>query len=126
MRRRNLMTPLALFLVLVASASGAATIPIIDATGDGMATLDGPGGIAVDDAGNVYVTASTSDTTFKNTPGGVITEIIDAAGDGVAALAVAFGTAVDGTGNVYVGGFSRTTSSRSPGILVCEITIDLT
>ena len=51
---------------------------IIDATGDGAGNgLNGPIGIAVDTAGNVYVPGIISDNAFQITPAGVITEIID-------------------------------------------------
>ena len=43
----------------------------------GRNTLGGPGGIAVDDSGNAYVTGIDSDNAFNITPDGVITEIID-------------------------------------------------
>ena len=40
-------------------------VEIIDSTGDGSNTLNSPQGIAVDSAGNVYVTGSFSDNAFK-------------------------------------------------------------
>ena len=52
--------------------------------------LNRPTGITVDSVDNVYVNGS---STFKITPGGVITEIMDLVGH-IAAI--------DGTGNVYV------------------------
>jgi len=67
--------------------------------------LQGPRGIAVDVAGNVYVAGNASENAFKITPGGVITEIIDSTGDGAGnTLDLARGIAVDGVGNVYVAG----------------------
>jgi len=64
--------------------------------------LDGPAGVAVDSAGNVYVTGG--DNVFKITPGGTITRIIDSTGDGTNGLRGASGVAVDSADNVYVTG----------------------
>lgn len=44
--------------------------------------LDGTVWIAVDDAGNAYVTGNVSHNAFKITPAGNITEIIGGTGDG--------------------------------------------
>ena len=79
---------------------------ILDATGDGAGnTLDGPFGVAVDGAGNLYVTGFNGDNVFKVTSAGVVTEILDATGDGAGnPLDAPYGVAVDGSGNVYVSG----------------------
>ena len=78
---------------------------IIDATGDGAGNpLGFPSGIAVDGAGNVYVTGQFSDNAFQVTPSGGITEIIDSTGDGALPNEGTYGIAVDGSGNVYVTG----------------------
>ena len=88
-----------------ALAQGSIT-EIIDASGDGAGNLlDVAFGVAVDDAGNVYVTGTFSDNAFQITPAGTITEIIDATGDGAGnLLAGPSGVAVDWAGNVYVAG----------------------
>ena len=79
---------------------------IIDASGDGAGNpLDGSISIAVDGAGNVYVTGYDSDNAFRITPAGTITKIVDASGDGTGnTLDGSHGVAVDGAGNVYVTG----------------------
>ena len=74
---------------------------IIDATGDGADNpVGGAVGVAVDDAGNVYVAAYDSDNVFRITPAGKITEIIDAAGDGA-------GNPLDGPSRVAVDAAGR-------------------
>ncbi|MEZ5215131.1 MAG: SBBP repeat-containing protein [Ilumatobacteraceae bacterium] len=74
---------------------------IIDSTGDGAGNLlSRPYGVAVDGAGNAYVTGSTL-TTCSGVPGGVITEIIDATGDGAGnSLVSPYAVAVDGADSV--------------------------
>ncbi len=83
---------------------------IIDSTGDGAGNvLDLPTAIAVDAAGNVYVSGNVSNNVFKITPpygAANATEIIDITGDGAGnPLWNAGGIAVDGAGNVYVAGW---------------------
>ena len=79
---------------------------IIDETGDGTNSLNGPEDIAVDAAGNVYVVASNSDNGFKIEPDGTITEIIDSTADGINSLGRPTGVALDASANVYVTGFN--------------------
>ncbi len=81
---------------------------IIDAAGDGAGNkLNSPWGVAVDGAGNVYVTGQLTHNAFQITPAGIITEIIDASGDGAGnTLNSPKSIAVDDAGNVYVTGIA--------------------
>ena len=83
-----------------------------DGTGN-VARFSGPGGVAVDDSGNIYVTDFGNNTIRKVTPAGVVTTLAGAPGsnhdfdsvDGTGSVARFFwplGIAVDNTGNVYV------------------------
>ncbi len=103
------LAPLALLIGLagpLATDAGAQTvIELIDETGDGIHELDEPEGVALDAAGNVYVTGAESDNAFRITPAGGITQIIGPDGDG---LGNGFDdpgkVAVDAAGNVFVVG----------------------
>jgi hypothetical protein len=81
------------------------------ADGSGAAArFNQPAAVAVDGAGNVYVTEKGNHTIRKVTPAGVVTTLAGAAGqsgsaDGTGAAArfsYPWGVAVDGAGNVYV------------------------
>ena len=98
---------------------------VVDAAATG-GTLDRPSGVAVDQAGNVYVVGFASDNAFKITPGGAVSEVIDASGDGAAILDGPRGIGVDGSGNVYViGQISDNAFKITPGGTISEI-IDAT
>ena len=101
--------------ILTVAGTGAAGF-----AGDGgsarAARLNGPTGVTVDAAGNVYVADTANHRIRKVTPAGVITTIAGTgtggfSGDGGQATAAQLfapgGVAVDGAGNVYVGDTSN-------------------
>jgi len=124
---RGLLAACALALLQPLPALAAGADEIIDGTGDGIASLIGSEGVAVDGAGNAYVIGTTSDNVFKITPGGVITEIIDTSGDGGGnILDGPFDLDADSVGNVYVAGsVSDNAFMITPGGVITEI-IDAT
>ncbi len=88
---------------------------IDDFTGNGgpatQAALNAPGGIAVDAAGNIYISDTFNSLVRKVSPGGIITTYagdgdFDFVGDGgravFAALDFPAGLAVDAAGNLYI------------------------
>jgi len=79
---------------------------IIDATGDGIVSLDTPYALAIDATDNVYVAGALSSNVFRITPTGKIDEIVNATGDGDDTLLNPFGLAIDPAGNVFVPGYS--------------------
>jgi len=113
------ITPAGLVTVL----AGTAGVPG-NADGIGAAAqFNDPGGVAVDDAGNVYIADSGNNTIRRITPGGEVTTIAGTAGvsgsaDGVGAAAQFYlpsGVALDGVGNIYVSdGFNDTIRKITP------------
>lgn len=94
---------------LVSTLAGAAGIPGgTDASG-ASARFNGPNGVAVDGAGNVYVADTYNHTIRKIAPGGLVTTLagtgsvgsIDATGAS-ASFNAPSGVAVNGSGDVYV------------------------
>ncbi len=86
-----------------------------------------PTSVATDASGNVFVVGFNSNSVFKITPGGVITEIIDNTGAGGPNTFLApVGVATDASGNVFV---ASSTTDRAfkitPGGAITEI-IDAT
>jgi sugar lactone lactonase YvrE len=81
----------------------------VDGTGAGAA-FSSPDGVAVDSAGNLYVTDAGNNTVRKVTPAGVVTTLAGAlkvsdSADGVGASAhfvIPYGVAVDTAGGLYV------------------------
>ena len=120
MLRTRVLGIVVLLLIVSGSTSGLDSTITEIIFGD---TLVGPGSIAVDNLGNVYVTGLSSDNAFKVTPDGVITEIINSNGDGMGnTLDYPFDIAVDDLGNAYVTGlFSANAFKITPDGVITEI-----
>jgi hypothetical protein len=102
---------------VVSTLAGLAGSPgSTDGTGS-AARFNGPFGVAVDVAGNVYIGDSGNHTIREITPAGVVSTLAGLAGnrgstDGTGSAARFFqptGVAVDAAGNVYVADFSNNT-----------------
>jgi sugar lactone lactonase YvrE len=107
------VAPDGIVTTLAGSASTAGSADGTGATGG----FNGPGGMAADQAGNLYVADSRNHTIRKVTPAGVVTTLAGTAGafgsdDGLGATArfnAPSSVAVDGTGNLYVADYGNST-----------------
>ncbi len=90
--------------VLKRTAAGVIS-KILDATGDGLHTLENPVRIAIDSGGAVFVSGQISANVFRIAPGGGKTRILDSAGAGPGkTLFQPYDVAVDADDNIYVVG----------------------
>lgn len=108
--------------VQVTTLAGSGAAAFADGTGT-SASFDSPSGVAVDSAGNVYVTDMMNNRIRKVTAAGVVTTLAGngsaASGEGTGtsvAFRGPFGVAVDSAGNVYVADMNNHR--------ICKVTAD--
>lgn len=116
---------------VVTTLAGSATSPPGAFNGTGStARFDGPEGIAVDAAGNVYVADSGNHLIRQITPGGVVTTPagfpgVPGSADGLGGTArfnTPLGIAVDGNGNLFVAdGLNSTIRAVTPSGIVTTL-----
>jgi serine/threonine-protein kinase len=90
---------------LVTTFAGSGAAGAANGTGP-AASFNGPAGIAIDVAGNIYVADYSNNLIRKITPAGAVTSISNAA------LNRPYGVAVDAAGNIYVANYGNSTIQK--------------
>jgi len=114
---------------IVSTLAGLAGSAGSDDGNGGAARFNGPGQLAVDGAGNIYVADYSNCTIRKITPAGDVTTLAGLAGspgsaDGTgsgARFRFPYGVAVDNAGNVYVGDQNNTIRKITPAGVVTTL-----
>jgi sugar lactone lactonase YvrE len=101
--------------VVTTLAGTAGMLGSADGTG-AAARFDGPDGVAVDSAGNVYVADRGNSTIRKVTAAGVVTTLADDTG-AAASFTLPFDVAVDSAGNIYVSDYKTIRKVTSAGVV---------
>jgi len=100
---------------------------IVDATGDGVHPLGSPNYLTTDPMGIVYLSAARfeppySESVFRITPAGTISQVLDGTGDGIHPMTLPFPVATDSIGNLYVGAiWSGNVFRRTPDGTITQL-----
>ena len=122
----RMISPTGVVMTLAGSAGQAGSA---DGTGN-AARFNGPEGVAVDGAGNVYVADTNNQLIRKISPAGVVTTLAGSPGqngtaDGTGSAArfyLPYAVAVDGGGNIYVADYGNNTIRKiSPAGVVTTL-----